>query len=83
MTPAAKIRQHVAQGHTMHVVGANDALSARLIEQAGFDAVYVGSYSTNATFLGKPDLDLMSRTERLMFVRNIVKAVSVPVIADI
>src|ERR1051326_7287845 len=83
MTPAAKIRQHVAQGHTMHVVGANDALSARLIEQAGFDAVYVGSYSTNATFLGKPDLDLMSRTERLMIVRNIVKAVSVPVIADI
>ena len=83
MTPAAKIRQHVAQGHTMHVVGANDALSARLIEQAGFDAVYVGSYSTNATFLGKPDLDLMSRTERLMIVRNIVRAVSVPVIADI
>lgn len=83
MTPAARIRQNIAQGRTMHVVGANDALSARLIEQAGFDAVYVGSYSTNATFLGKPDLDLMSKTERLMIVRNIVKAVSVPVIADI
>lgn len=67
----------------MHVVGANDALSALLIEQAGFDAVYVGSYSTSATFLGKPDLDLMSKTERLFVVRNIVKSVRIPVIADI
>jgi 2-methylisocitrate lyase-like PEP mutase family enzyme len=83
MTPAAKIRQHMAKRDTMHVVGANDALSARLIEQAGFDAVYVGSYSTNATFLGKPDLDLMTRTERLIIVRNIAKIVDIPVIADI
>lgn len=83
MHPAAKIRESIASGKTMHVVGANDALSALLIEQAGFDAVYVGSFSTSATFLGKPDLDLMSKTDRLGLVRNIVKSVSIPVIADI
>ena len=63
--------------------GAHDALSALLIERAGFDAVYVGSYSTQATYLGKLDLDLMSKTERLMLVRNIVKVVNIPVVADI
>ena len=82
MTPAAKIRQSIANGDTMHVVGAHDALSALLIDQAGFDGVYVGSYSTSATFLGKPDMDLMSKTERMMIVRHIVKAVGVPVIID-
>ena len=66
----------------MHVVGAHDALSALLIERAGFDAVYVGSFSTSATSMGKPDLDLMPKTERLIILRNIVKAVNIPVIAD-
>jgi 2-methylisocitrate lyase-like PEP mutase family enzyme len=83
MHAGVKIRESIAAGRTMHVVGANDALSAVLIEQSGFDAVYVGSYSTSATFLGKPDLDLMSKTDRLTLVRNIVKSVSIPVIADI
>ena len=80
--PGATIRESIAGHKTMHVVGANDALSALLIEQAGFDGIYVGSYSTSATFLGKPDLDLMSKTERLMLLRNITKCVDVPVIAD-
>jgi 2,3-dimethylmalate lyase len=79
----AKIKESIVAGKTMHVLGANDALSALLIEQAGFDAVYVGSYSTSATLLGKPDLDLMSKTERLALVRNIVKSVGIPVFADI
>jgi 2,3-dimethylmalate lyase len=83
MKPAAIIRKSIAQRATMHVVGANDALSAVLIAQAGFDAVYVGSYSTQAAYLGKPDLDLMSKTERLLIVRQIAKAVNIPVIADI
>jgi len=80
--PGATIRESIAAQQTMHVVGANDALSALLIEQAGFDGIYVGSYSTSATFLGKPDLDLMSKTERLMLIRNITKCVDIPVIAD-
>ena len=70
------------ESKTLHVVGAQDAFSAIMIEGAGFDAVYVGSYSTQAAFLGKLDLDLMTKTERLMILRNIVKAVNVPVIAD-
>jgi len=63
-------------------IGAHDALSAVLVERAGFNAVYIGSFATEATFLGQPDLALMPKTERLMIARNIVKAVDVPVIAD-
>ena len=63
-------------------IGAHDAFSAVLVERAGFNAVYIGSFATEATFLGQPDLALMPKTERLMIARNIVKAVNVPVIAD-
>jgi 2-methylisocitrate lyase-like PEP mutase family enzyme len=83
MRPTTKIRQFLRDGTTMHVVGAHDALSALLIERAGFDAVYVGSYSTQAAFLAKPDLDLMSKTERLIITRHIVKATRLPVIVDV
>lgn len=64
-------------------IGAHDALSARLVERAGFDAVYVGSYATEAAFLGGPDLALMSKSDRLLIARNIVKATSIPVIVDV
>jgi len=82
MKKTAKLRKMINEGKTVVGVGAQDALSGLLVQRAGFDAVYVGSYSTEASFLGKPDLALMSKTERLLLVRNVVKAVDVPVIAD-
>jgi 2-methylisocitrate lyase-like PEP mutase family enzyme len=69
-------------GKTVTSIGAYDGFSARLVEQAGFDTVYVGSLATEASMLGQPDLAMMSKTERLWITRNIVKAVNVPVIAD-
>lgn len=80
--PTAALRKIMNSGKTGVVVGAYDAFSALLVERAGFDAVYVGSYSTEAAMLGKPDLALMTRTERLMIARNVVKAVDIPVIVD-
>ena len=82
MKAAQRLQTMIDEGEFVVAIGAHDALSAVLIERADFNAVYVGSYSTEATFLGKPDMALMSKTERLMICRNIVKAVSVPVIAD-
>ena len=78
MKKTAKLRKMIDEGKTVVGVGAQDALSGLLVQRAGFDAVYVGSYSTEASFLGKPDLALMSKTERLLLVRNVVKAVDVP-----
>jgi 2,3-dimethylmalate lyase len=82
MRATKKLQQMIENGEMVVAIGAHDALSAVLIEQAGFNAVYIGSYATEATFHGKPDLALMTKTERLMICRSIVKAVNIPVIAD-
>ncbi len=77
-----RLKSMIDNGEMAVAIGAHDGLSARLVEQAGFNSIYIGSYATEGASLGKPDLALMSKTERLVIARNIVKAVSVPVIAD-
>jgi len=72
----------MASGTTVVSVGAYDGFSARLVERAGFDSVYVGSYATEAAAFGTPDLALMGKSERLWIGRNIAKAVDIPVIVD-
>src|SRR3954454_14778995 len=68
------------EGYTM-VPGAYDTLTARLVEQAGFEAVYLtgGGYSRAS---GYPDLGLLSLTENVQFIGRTVEAVGIPVIAD-
>lgn len=62
--------------------GAYDALSARLIEAAGFGAVYMTGFGTAASLLGRPDVGLLGMSEMVANARRIVDAVGVPVIAD-
>ena len=62
--------------------GAYDALSARLVEQAGFDAVYMTGFGTSATLLGRPDIGLLTGSEMADNARRMAAAVSLPVIAD-
>ena len=62
--------------------GAYDALSARLIEAAGFGAVYMTGFGTAASWLGRPDVGLLGMSEMVANARRIVEAVGVPVIAD-
>jgi carboxyvinyl-carboxyphosphonate phosphorylmutase len=64
------------------VPGAYDALSARLIEQAGFAAVYMTGFGTTASLIGRPDVGLLTGAEMVDNARRIVAAVDVPVIAD-
>ncbi len=62
--------------------GAHDALAARIIEQAGFDVVYFTGYGQAASYLGKPDVGLLTMTEMATRVANIADAVGIPLIAD-
>jgi 2-methylisocitrate lyase-like PEP mutase family enzyme len=81
MTPRQQLRRLIDQrGYTM-VPGAYDTLTARLVEAAGFAAVYLtgGGYSRAS---GYPDLGLLSLTENVLFIGRTVEAVGVPVIAD-
>ncbi len=62
--------------------GAYDALSARLIELAGFDAVYLTGFGAAASLLGKPDVGLLTGTDMADQARRLVLATHLPLIAD-
>ena len=81
-TPAKTLRQILAAGRTIWTAGAYDALSARLIDQAGFDAVFTTGFGISASHLGQPDVELYTMSENLGVVRNMVSTVRRPVIAD-
>ena len=81
MTPRQRMRRLIARtGYTM-APGAYDTLTARLVEQAGFEAVYLtgGGYSRAN---GYPDLGLLTLSENVRFIGLTVEAVDIPVIAD-
>src|SRR5437667_1239621 len=85
MTRRQALRRLIAPGSPMGgytmVPGAYDTLTARLVEAAGFAAVYLtgGGYSRAS---GYPDLGLLSLTENVLFIGRTVEAVGIPVIAD-
>ena len=86
LTPRANapkaFRSLLASTEPILAPGAYDALSARLIESAGFPAVYMTGFGTSASYLGRPDVGLMTMAEMVDQARRIVQAVAVPVIAD-
>lgn len=81
-TPRQQLRALVESGRTTPVPGATDALSARLIEAHGFEAVYIGSYATAASRYALPDTGLLTLDDLAAQARSIAAAVSIPVIAD-
>ena len=79
---APRLRTLLADSEPIIAPGAFDCLSARLIEAAGFHAVYMTGFGTAASYLGQPDVGLLGMSEMLDQARRIVQAVRVPVIAD-
>jgi 2-methylisocitrate lyase-like PEP mutase family enzyme len=67
----------------VHAPGCFDALSAMLVEQAGFDAVYLSGFALSAASLGVPDLGLLGLDDVATAVRRITACVGIPLIADI
>ena len=72
----------LAAGEMVLAPGCYDALGARLIEEAGFSAVYMTGFGTSAGLLGRPDVGLVTLSEMVDNARRIVEAVDIPVIAD-
>ncbi len=62
--------------------GVYDALSARICEMAGFEAVSHSGYGTAAVTLGRPDIGLLDMTEMVRQVGSVANAVEIPVIGD-
>ncbi|HEV8313850.1 MAG TPA: isocitrate lyase/PEP mutase family protein [Burkholderiaceae bacterium] len=82
MHPAHQLKQLLAAGAIVQAPGAYDSLSARLVERAGFEAIYMTGFGATASRLGQPDIGLLTQTEMTGHARDMVRAVSVPVIAD-
>jgi carboxyvinyl-carboxyphosphonate phosphorylmutase len=76
------LRELIAGPEMVLAPGCYDALGARLIEEAGFPAVYMTGFGSAASRLGRADVGLMSLPEMVDNAHRIAEAVDIPVIAD-
>ncbi len=76
------LRTLLGAGGPVLAPGAFDGLSARLVEAAGFEAVYMTGFGSAASRLGRPDVGLLDLSEMVDTARRVVAAVDVPVVAD-
>ncbi len=82
MSQSRKLRELLATGDIIMAPGAPDSLAARLVERAGFPAIYMTGFGATASRLGRPDIGLLTQTEMTTHARDMVRAVTIPVIAD-
>src|SRR5437879_5289925 len=80
-SPSVSLRSLLESRDLIVAPGAYDAITARLIEQAGFGLVYMTGAGTAAA-LGFPDYGLLTMTEMVDNAAVIARSVSVPVLAD-
>jgi 2-methylisocitrate lyase-like PEP mutase family enzyme len=82
MKQSKKLRELLAEKELLVAPAAYDALSAKIIEQAGFKVIAVSGYGLSASLIGKPDVGLLTMSEVVGAARNISGAVNVPVFSD-
>src|ERR687885_311837 len=78
---ASALRRLFAAPNPIVIAGAHDGLSARLVEEAGFDGVWASGFEISAA-RAVPDASILTMTETLDAARTISDAVGIPVIAD-
>jgi len=81
MTKADELRTKIEKKPLLKVGGAFDAMSAKLVETCGFDAIWAGSFAISATH-ALPDASILTMTEFLNVASNMEEACSIPIIAD-
>ena len=62
--------------------GVYDTLSAKMAERVGFPLAFISGYAVSATYIGEPDLGLLTQTETIDRARRICSSVSIPIIVD-
>ncbi|MFT5202248.1 MAG: 2-methylisocitrate lyase-like PEP mutase family enzyme [Candidatus Aldehydirespiratoraceae bacterium] len=79
---AARLRQRLSEPGVLAAPGCYDALSVRIVEEAGFECAFLGGFSVAAGRLGLPDVGLMSYGEMVAQTADVAAATSLPLIAD-
>ncbi len=82
MRATTRLRQLINAKETLIVPGCYNAMTAKIIEQVGFPAVYMTGYGTSLALLGMPDAGLATMSEMHLNARYIANAVKIPLIAD-
>lgn len=82
-TTAARLRDLIARNSILVAPGVYDALTARLAQQAGFEAIYFTGAGMSYTSLAQPDLGLITMTEMAHRAGQIAQTVDLPVISDV
>lgn len=80
---AAKLRERLKDPRIIVAPGAYDCLSARIIEQCGFEAAFMTGYGASASILGQPDYGLMTMNEMANVCANMNYFLNIPLIGDI
>jgi 2-methylisocitrate lyase-like PEP mutase family enzyme len=81
-SPAARLRRRLEQPGILIMPGCHDAISARLIQEAGFEIGFMSGFAVSASRLGMPDTGLISYGELVDQGTNICRAVTIPMIGD-
>ncbi|HMO68904.1 MAG TPA: isocitrate lyase/PEP mutase family protein, partial [Novosphingobium sp.] len=81
-SPGARLKALLAPGRCLVTPGCHDALSARLAEDAGFEALAISGFGVEAALLARPDIGLLTLSELVDQARRIAGAVGVPITCD-
>lgn len=76
------MRERITSGPTFWMAGAQDALSALLVDQSGFDGIFTTGFGISASLLGQPDMEVYTLTENVGVVNRIANIVKKPIFAD-
>ncbi len=78
----SQLKELMQKPGIIKMLGAHDVLTAVLVEQCGFDSVFIGGFGTSASLYGLPDLNFLGMTEMVDATRRMTHRLSIPVIAD-
>src|SRR5579859_94157 len=81
MTKAARLRESLNANHIIRVAGAHDGLSAKLVEEAQFEAIWASGLEISAAY-GLPDTGILTMTEFLESAAQMEFVTQIPIIAD-
>jgi 2-methylisocitrate lyase-like PEP mutase family enzyme len=82
MSTTKQFRKLLTAPGVIRSLGAHDVFTARLVEDAGLETVFIGGFGTSASLLGLPDVGFLTLTEMADAVRRMAQRVAIPVVAD-
>src|SRR5437879_8460789 len=82
MATTGQLRKLLNGPGVIRSLGAHDVFTARLIEAAGLETVFLGGFGTSASMLGLPDIGFITLSEMADAVRRMAQRVQIPVVAE-